>query len=202
MKETPDWNRAIHKAKEQDSDFLTEYVESRAIPWQFEFQNVKCRKTCSMDMVLMTLFLLCQRKVITEKAIKMASSPIKSILQLIEKGLHAQARYTYLEYIFTHRAPRFEKTAKKGDNPFTCTSSIMDMASYCPLFIFNQKITERNAQNANVQVVYRQERVNVNWVPWFIQKFYAPEKKSSMPKVTMEKLHSPVVHKIQECHQS
>ncbi len=141
MKDTPDWNRAIHKAKERDSDFLTEYVESRAIPWQFEFQNVKYIKTCSMDTVLMTLFLLCQRKMITEKAIKMASSPIESILQLIEKGLHAQARYTYLEYIFTHRAPRFQTTAKKGDNPFNCTSSIMDMASYCPLFIFNEKIT-------------------------------------------------------------
>ena len=72
MKDTPEWNRAIHKAKERDSDFLAEYVESRAIPWQFEFQNVKYRKTCSMDTVLMTLFLLCQRKMITEKAIKMA----------------------------------------------------------------------------------------------------------------------------------
>ena len=45
MKDTPDWNRAIHKTKERDSDFLLEYVESRAIPWQFEFQNVKYRKT-------------------------------------------------------------------------------------------------------------------------------------------------------------
>ena len=149
MKDTPNWNRVIHKAKERDSDFLTAYVESRAIPWQFEFQNVKYRKTCSMDTVLMTLFLLCQRKMITEKAIKMASSPIESILQLIEKGLHAQARYTYLEYIFTHRAPRFQTTAKKGDNPFNCTSSIMDMASYCPLFIFNEKITREKCSKCH-----------------------------------------------------
>ncbi len=63
MKDTPDWNRAIHKAKERDSDFLAEYMSKAGQSHQ--------------------------RKMITEKAIKMASSPIESILQLIEKGLHA-----------------------------------------------------------------------------------------------------------------
>jgi hypothetical protein len=72
MKGTPEWNRAIHKAKQRDSNFLSEYVKCRVIPWQFEFQNVKYRMTCSMDMVLMILFLLRQRKMITEKVIKMA----------------------------------------------------------------------------------------------------------------------------------
>ena len=69
MKDTPEWDRAIHEAKQRDSNFLSEYVERRAIPWQFEFQNVKYRMTCSMDTVLMTLFLLRHRKMITDKVV-------------------------------------------------------------------------------------------------------------------------------------
>jgi hypothetical protein len=46
------------KALIRDRDFLAPYVESRAIPWQFEFEKVKYKMTCSMDTLLMTLFLL------------------------------------------------------------------------------------------------------------------------------------------------
>ncbi len=53
---------------------------------------------------------------ITEKAIKMASSPIESILQLIEKGLHAQARYTYLEYFHTPSA-QIANNCQEGRQP-------------------------------------------------------------------------------------
>ena len=140
MKDTPEWDRAIHEAKQRDSNFLSEYVERRAIPWQFEFQNVKYRMTCSMDTVLMTLFLLRHRKMITDKVVKMSSSVMENILQLIEKESHAQARYSYLEHIFTHRSPRFATDAKMGDNPFDCTAAVMDMSSYCPLFVYSVKI--------------------------------------------------------------
>jgi hypothetical protein len=145
MKDTPEWNRTIQEAKQRDSNFLSEYVECRAIPWSFEFQNVKYTMTCSIDMVLMTLFLLRQRKMITEKVVKMASSGMESILELIEKGSHSQARYSYLENIFTHRSPRFATNSKKGDNPFDCIATVMDMSSYCPLFVFAVKITKEKS---------------------------------------------------------
>ena len=165
MKDTPEWNRAIHKAKERDSDFLAEYVESRAIPWQFEFQNVKYRKTCSMDTVLMTLFLLRQRKMITEKAIKMASSPTESILQLIEKDcMRKQDIPTWNAFSHTER-PDFKQQPRRETAPSTVHHQlwIWHLIVHCSFSM--KRSQERSVQNANVQVVYRQERVNVNWVP-------------------------------------
>jgi hypothetical protein len=49
---------SMGKAQIRDKYFLASYVESQAIPWQFEFENVTYIITCSMDTLLMTLFLL------------------------------------------------------------------------------------------------------------------------------------------------
>jgi hypothetical protein len=55
-KGTIQWKISTGKAQIRDRDFLASYVESRAIPWQFEFENVKYIMTCSMDTFLMTLY--------------------------------------------------------------------------------------------------------------------------------------------------
>jgi hypothetical protein len=62
------------------------------IPWQFEFQNVKCIMTCSMDTLLMTPFLLWHQKYIPKKAFKKDSSPMAEIFKLIEQYQHAEVR--------------------------------------------------------------------------------------------------------------
>jgi hypothetical protein len=70
------------KAQIRDRDFLASYVESRAIPWQFEFENVKYIMTCSVDTLLMTLFLPLQTE-------NYCSSP-----------LHSSVREDYRRYRF------------------------------------------------------------------------------------------------------
>jgi len=123
---------------------------------------------------------------------------LESIFQLIEKGSHAQARYSYLENIFMHRSPGFATYAKKEDNPFDCTAAVMDISSYCPLFVFGVRPQKRSVQNANVHMVSTQKRVNIMWALRLIQVFHAPKRKSSVPKVTMERLHFPSQHKFWE----
>jgi hypothetical protein len=41
------WESPIAKAKERDRDFLMSYVESRAILWEFQFQDVRYTMTCT-----------------------------------------------------------------------------------------------------------------------------------------------------------
>jgi hypothetical protein len=91
-KGTIQWKISMNKAQIRDRDFLASYVESRAIPWQFEFENVKYIMTCSMDTLLMTLFLLWHRRLIPLLALKNDPSPLKEIFKLIENHQHAEAR--------------------------------------------------------------------------------------------------------------
>ena len=42
---TVQWKILMGKALIRDRDFLTTYVESWAIPWQFEFEKVKYKMT-------------------------------------------------------------------------------------------------------------------------------------------------------------
>ena len=56
-KSSLDYKKALIKAQERDRDFLTSYVESKIILWQFEFETIKYTMTCSMDTILMNLFL-------------------------------------------------------------------------------------------------------------------------------------------------
>ena len=86
------WKLSMGKALIRDRDFLAPYVESRAIPWQFEFEKVKYKMTCSMDTLLMTLFLLWHHQIIPKKALKNDPSPLAEIFKLIEKSQHAEAR--------------------------------------------------------------------------------------------------------------
>ena len=95
------------KALIRDRDFLAPYVESRAIPWQFEFEKVKYKMTCSMDTLLMTLFLLWHRQIIPKKALKNDPSPLAEIFKLIEKSKHAEARKKWLDYDLGLKSPEF-----------------------------------------------------------------------------------------------
>ena len=97
-KGTIQWKISMGKAHIRDGDFLASYVESRAIPWQFEFENIKYIMTCSMDTLLMTLFLLWHRGLIPLKALKNDPSPLKEIFKLIENHQHAEAREKWLDY--------------------------------------------------------------------------------------------------------
>lgn len=119
-KGTIQWKISTGKAQIRDRDFLASYVESRAIPWQFEFENVKYIMTCSMDTLLMTLFLLWHRGLIPLKALKNDPSPLKEIFKLIENHQHAEARKKWLDYELGLKTTEFFKS-KQGDNPFDCT---------------------------------------------------------------------------------
>ena len=90
--DTVQWKILIGKALIRDRDFLAPYVESGAISWQFEFEKVKYKMTCSMDTLLMTLFLLWHHQIIPKKALKNDPSPLAEIFKLIEKCKHAEAR--------------------------------------------------------------------------------------------------------------
>ena len=63
-----EWESAMAKAKERDRDFLMSYIKSTTIPWEFQFQNVRYTMTCTMDTVLMTVFILQHQNFITQNA--------------------------------------------------------------------------------------------------------------------------------------
>ena len=118
------------KAKERDRDFLMSYVESRVIPWEFQFQNVRYTMTCAMDTVLMTVFILQHQNFITQNAMKKDTSPIAEIVKLIDGGDHIKTRYTFVDFNLKCKSNRFSK-AKEGDNPFNCTGTIHDVTCTC-----------------------------------------------------------------------
>ena len=103
-------------AKERDRDFLMSYVESRAIPWEFQFQNVMYTMTCTMDTVLMTVFILRHQNFITQNALKRVTSPIAKKVKLIDSCDHIKARNTFVDSNLNCKTQRFYK-AEKGDNP-------------------------------------------------------------------------------------
>ena len=135
---TVQWKLSMGKALIRDRDFLAPYVESRAIPWQFEFENVKYIMTCSMDTLLMTLFLLWHRGLIPLKALKNDPSPLAEIFKLIKIWQHAEARKKWLDYDLGLKTTEFFKS-KQGDNPFDCTAGILHVVRNCSLFIFGEK---------------------------------------------------------------
>ena len=102
--------------------------------------------TCSMDTLLMTLFLLWHRGLIPLKALKNDPSPLKEIFKLIENHQHAEARKKWLDYELGLKTTEFFKS-KQGDNPFDCTAGILHVVRNCSLFIFGEKqISEECSQ--------------------------------------------------------
>ena len=107
---------AIAKAKERDVQCLINYLESKAIQWQFIHENVRYTMTCAMDTVLMTIFILLHQKVVSRKVLK-DTIILAEVMKLINDGDHSRARYEFVKHLMTKTAPVF-LVAKVGDNPF------------------------------------------------------------------------------------
>ena len=129
------------KAKERDRDFLMSCVDSRAIPWEFQFQNVRYTMICAMDTVLMSVFILRHKNFITQNALKRDTSPMAEIVKLIDSGDHVKGRYTFVDFNLKCKSKRFSK-AKEGDNSFDCTGSIHDVTCNCTLFQSAEKFVK------------------------------------------------------------
>ena len=88
---------------------------------------------CTMDTVLMRVFILRHQNCITQNALKTDTSPMAETVKLIGSGDHIKVRYTFVDFNLKCKSNRFSK-AKERDNPFNCTGSIDDGTCNCALF--------------------------------------------------------------------
>ena len=107
------WDIAMAKAKKRDRNFVISYVGSRTLPWPFKFMNVRYTMTCTMDTVLMTLFILWHQKYITHNALKKDTSQMKQIVKLIDSCDYDKASYTFVDFNLNCKTYRLYKAEKK-----------------------------------------------------------------------------------------
>ncbi len=145
-----EWDITMAKAKERDRDFLMSYVESRTIPWQFEFMNVRYTRTCTMDTVPMTVFILWHQQIITQNALMKDAPWIEQIVKLIGSGDHVKARYEFGDFNLNCKTHRFYE-AKKVTNPSTVQLQSPMSPVTVPCFRCTGSTQWRSAQDVSIQ---------------------------------------------------